>query len=158
MNGTVVKVEPHKSALGGLDANIMALLAYLITGVLGWIPGVRYFAWAAPLVLFFLEKNSSFIRFHAMQSFILNIISAILAFILRVVVYGALYSSFYTGYYYGSWGAIGAVTLIATLISIAITVVAILAMVKACGYIEFKIPLIGSLAAKFGSKAANINF
>ncbi|NLF21130.1 MAG: hypothetical protein GX588_06935, partial [Clostridiaceae bacterium] len=42
---------PHKSSLGNLDANVLALLAYLAAVVVGWIPVLRYGAWLAPLVL-----------------------------------------------------------------------------------------------------------
>jgi len=41
----------------GLNANVAALLCY----VLGWVSG---------LVFFFLEKDSKFVRFHALQSII----------------------------------------------------------------------------------------
>ncbi len=33
--------QPHRSSLGGLDANIMALLCYLVTFVGGLIPVVK---------------------------------------------------------------------------------------------------------------------
>ena len=60
-----------KSALG-MEANIAALLSYL----LGFISGIIFYA---------LEKENKFVRFHAMQSmvvfaflFILNIVARVL--------------------------------------------------------------------------------
>lgn len=44
----------------GLDANVAALLAY----VLGWVTG---------LVFFLIEKDSTFVRFHALQSIYLSV-------------------------------------------------------------------------------------
>lgn len=155
MNNTTQKVNPHKSSLG-MDANLLAMLAYIATGVLAWIPGIRYFAWAAPLVLFFIEKDSGFVRFHAMQAFILNAIGAILGFIVSVVVAGAVAASLYTYDYNAfsaSLGALGIISFIAFAISIVITVFAIIALIKANGYIEYKIPLVGKFAEKFANKA-----
>ena len=84
--------QPHRSSLGGLDANIMALLCYLVTFVGGLIPVVKYVAWLLPLVIVFLEKESGLVKFHAMQAFVLNLISfvvTVLITILTVVGAGA---------------------------------------------------------------------
>ncbi len=43
----------------GLDANVAGLLCYLV----GWISG---------LVFFLIEKESRFVRFHAMQSILMS--------------------------------------------------------------------------------------
>src|SRR5258705_5588176 len=60
----------------GLDENIAALLSY----VLGWIGG---------LVFFLIEKNSRFVRFHAMQSLLLSgglfIVMMILWFVMVIL-------------------------------------------------------------------------
>lgn len=158
MYGTNVKVEPHRSSLG-MDANILAMLAYLVTGALAWIPGVVYFIWIAPLVFFFIEKNSEFVRFHAMQATVLFFIRAILALIMNIIISAvtvAVYSSFYYGY--GSYGAALIFVFLGAAIGITITVFAIIALIKAYGYTEYKIPLIGNLAEKFGKIAKNIKF
>src|SRR5215208_7905053 len=49
----------------GLDENIAALLSY----VFGWISG---------LIFFLIEKESRLVRFHAMQSLLLNVAGAII--------------------------------------------------------------------------------
>jgi uncharacterized membrane protein len=131
------------------------MLAYLVTGILAWLPGIRYFAWAAPLILFFIEKDSSFVRFHAMQAFILNVIGALLVFIMNVVVYGIFAAGMYTTDYTAwsaSLGALGVISIIAGVISIIITVFAIIALVKAYGYNAYKIPLVGNLVDKFAKR------
>ena len=53
MSATIV--EPHKSSIGNLDANVMALLAYLATGILMYIPYIKYVAWLA--LVFFLKTK-----------------------------------------------------------------------------------------------------
>ena len=69
-------IDPHKSTIGGMDANLLALIAYIASAAVGFIPLLRYLAWLAPLVIFFMEKESGFVKFHAMQSFVLNLIGA----------------------------------------------------------------------------------
>lgn len=146
---------PHKSSLGNIDANIMALLAYLATTVIGWIPGIRYVAWLAPLVLFFLEKDSRFIKFHSMQAFLLQAVGSIINFILSVIIGGLLSTMLFNYSNVGAvrLGAFGVISIIGLLVSIAITVFAVIAMIGAYQYKETHIPLIGSLAEKFSNRA-----
>ena len=149
----VVSVEPHKSSLGDLDANIVALIAYVAAGVIGWIPYLKYVAWLAPLVIFFLEKKSGFVRFHAMQAFILNAISAVLSFLLVVVIGGIAMGSMNTvGNVYAAAGTVLLLGTIATIIGVIITIFAIIALVNALQYKTYRIPVIGNLADKFSNK------
>lgn len=149
-----MKVNPHKSSLG-MDANVMALLCYLAAFVLSWIPIVQYVAWAAPLVIFFIEKESPFVKFHAMQAFVLEavvwifqvVLGIIIAISWRAAIYGDVYSALST-----SFGIAGVLGVLLTIISIIITVFAIIALVKAYGYFEYKIPVVGNLAEKFSKK------
>lgn len=134
----------HKSSLGNLDANVLALLAYLAAVVVGWIPVLRYGAWLAPLVLFFVEKNSKFVRFHAMQAFVLQVISSAIAFLVSVV-FGGVIRAVVDNIY--SFAIITSITgLVVTVISIAVSVFAILAMVGAYNYKETHIPVVGGIA------------
>ena len=80
-----IKTAPHKSSLGGLDANLMALLCYVAAFVIGLIPGIRYVAFLAPLALYFLEKGSRFVKFHAMQAFMLQLLYMLLNLILSLI-------------------------------------------------------------------------
>lgn len=146
---TTETVEPHKSSLG-LDANMMALLCYLATLILSFIPFIKYIAWAAPLVIFFLEKNSSFVKFHALQAFMINIINAVLGFILYLIMMASISSMVYGLYYRAGYGAgyIFASTL-SWIIFAVIGIFGIVAMIKAYKYAEYKIPVIGNLAMKF---------
>ena len=154
MSNSTMKENPHKSSLG-MDANLLAMLAYLVTCIFTWLPGIRYFAWAAPLILFFIEKESGFVRFHAMQSFILNVVGALLAFILNVVVYGIFAAGMYTSdlnAWSASLGALGVISVIAVAVCVVITVFTIIALIKAYGYSDYQIPLIGKLAERFTNK------
>ena len=142
-----VTVAPHKSSLGGLDANIWGLLAYLASGVLGLIPGIKYVAWLAPLVLYFLEKNSSFVKFHAMQAFCINLLSAALSIIVAIIAAIAVAASATS--LAGLGGGVAALTITSVLtviISIVVLVFEIIALVKAYKYQEYEIPGLGNLA------------
>ena len=57
-------VQTTKSSTG-LDENLAALLSY----VFGWVSG---------LIFFLIEKDSRLVRFHAMQSILLNVAALIL--------------------------------------------------------------------------------
>lgn len=142
-------VQPHKSSLGDIDANVMALVAYLSATVLGWIPGIRYVAWLAPLVIFFLEKNSGFVKFHAMQAFVLNAISTAFFVVISVILGGIVAAALVgpTGVY-AAFGALGLVTMLSTLVAIVFTVFAIIALIQAYQYKEYRIPIVGGLSDK----------
>jgi uncharacterized membrane protein len=94
----------------GLEENVAGLLCY----VLGWITG---------LVFFLIEKDSKFVKFHAMQSIITFGACTILSFIPIV-----------------NW-----------FIGIIALVLWILLMVKAYQGQKFKLPFIGDLAEKWSS-------
>lgn len=149
-----MKVNPHRSSLG-MDANVMALLCYLAAFILGWIPVIKWVAPIAPLVIFLIEKESPFVKFHAMQAFILQVISWAFSVVIGIIVAIAWSSYVYTDLYTGlgaSLGIVGILTGLLTIVGIILTIFAIIALVKAYGYFEYKIPVVGNLAEKFGKK------
>jgi uncharacterized membrane protein len=147
---------PHKSSIGGMDANVMALIAYIGASVLSWIPGVKYVAWLFPLFLFFFEKNSVFVKFHAMQAFLLNAIGAVLAFLVSVVIGGIVLASINASTslnsYTAALGAAGVIGFFATIIGLIILVFSIIALVSAYQYKLYKAPVLGNFAEKLAMK------
>jgi uncharacterized membrane protein len=141
-------VDPHKSSIGGLDANIMALIAYIGGAVIGWIPVLRYFAWLVPIVIFFLEKNSTFVKFHAMQAFLLNVVGSVLSLIVYVLIGGIIRAA----NPYQMFGTLAIVGVLVMIISIIITIFSILALYNAYKYKLYFIPVIGKLADKLSTK------
>lgn len=122
----------------GLDDNVASLLAYL-------------FQFVGGLVFFLIEKDSRFVRFHAMQSMLLSgvfwiglialwIVSAVLMLILGQI----------------SGVLAGLIWVITVLLQVVLVVAAligfILCMIKAYGRQYFKLPLLGSYAEKFSQK------
>jgi uncharacterized membrane protein len=103
----------------GLDANLAAMLCYAV----GWVSG---------LIFFVMEKDSRFVKFHAMQSIIVS---------LAVTVF---------------WYALLMIPLIGLFLSpfvfLAGVVLWILLMVKAYNGEKFKMPLAGDIAEQQASK------
>ena len=55
-------VQPHKSSIGNMEANLVALLSYLVASLLLMIPAIGYVAWVVPLVVYLIETKSTFVR------------------------------------------------------------------------------------------------
>ncbi|CAD5244205.1 DUF4870 domain-containing protein [Thermococcus camini] len=110
--------EPKKTSLG-MDENLEGLLAYLAW----WITGIIFLV---------LEKESDFVRFHAMQSTITFIGITVLQVILSLIPY------------------IGGI--LAWLLGIIGFVLWILGMVKAYQGERYKFPVVGNLAEEWMGK------
>ncbi len=103
----------------GLKSNIAGLLCY----VLGWITG---------LVFILIEKNDSFVRFHAMQS---------------IITFGGLMLiSLLSGFIPFLGGVL------APLLSILGLVLWIIMMIKAFQGQRFKLPWVGDMAEQYSEK------
>lgn len=130
-------VQTAKSSTG-LDENVAALLAYVLTLVTG-------------LVFFFIEKDSRFVRFHAMQAILLGATF----FVLTVVIYIA-------------WAILLIVVvqvsevmallvnivfmLILAVFYLAFLISWIMCLIKAFQKQYFKLPVLGNFAEKFSTK------
>ena len=103
----------------GLDANLAAMLSYAI----GWVTG---------LIFFVLEKDSRFVKFHAMQSLVVWIVWFVAWYILLMIpILG--------------W-------ILAFLMFPASVILWILLMVKAYNGEKFKMPFAGDIAEQQASK------
>lgn len=149
---------PHKSSLG-LDANILVMLLYAIPALLGALPLVEYIAWLAPLVFFFLEKNSKFVKFAAVQSLFISVVQTVIGIFFAIVTFivtprgwGGLY--FFFGARTTAMTVVWVLSLVVDLLFLALFV---FILVKAYGYKQVELPLIGSLAHKFSDKLDSMN-
>ena len=130
-------VQAAKSSTG-LDENLAALLSY----VFGWISG---------LVFFLIEKDSRLVRFHAMQSLLLNVAALVIGIVFWII---AVTSSLVVGYVSGILGFIVWIimVLVGVVIGIGLLVAAIISLIKAFQGQYFKLPVIGNYAEKFSAK------
>jgi len=83
--------DPHKSSLG-MDANIMALLTYVAMAIVAAIPWLRFVAFAAPVVIYFMESQSDLVRYHALQATVLGIVSVALLILSNLPLLGILFT------------------------------------------------------------------
>jgi uncharacterized membrane protein len=122
----------------GLDENVASLLAYL-------------FQFLGGLIFFLIEKDSRFVRFHAMQSMLLSgvfwvveIGLWILSFVLALII----------GYVSGLLGSLVWVlmTLLAGIVALAFVVGLVLCMIKAFQGQYIKLPVLGNFAEKYSQK------
>jgi uncharacterized membrane protein len=127
-------VQTAKSSTG-LDENIAALLSYIF----GWVSG---------LIFFLIEKDSRLVRFHAMQSILLNGAALVLGFVLWFVwVFGVIIFASISDTLGSLVGLVLGLLLFVFWIGLLIAVV--LCLVKAYQKQYFKLPVIGNFAEKF---------
>ena len=141
-NQPPVQVSSQPPALGksstGLDENVAALLSYIF----GWISG---------LIFFLMEKDSRLVRFHAMQSILLNVsfivilIALYIAWAVVVIVLAMISDVLASigGLLFG---------LLILVFFIAILIAWVMCLIKAYGQQYFKLPIIGNFAEKFSQK------
>lgn len=130
-------VQTAKSSTG-LDENIAALLSYIF----GWVSG---------LIFFLIEKDSRLVRFHAMQSLLLNVAAGIIAVVLWILWFvlavAASMASETLGFLVSA-----VLGLLIFVFWIALLIGVILCLVKAYQRQYFKLPIIGNFAEKFSAK------
>ena len=130
-------VQTTKSSTG-LDENIAALLSY----VFGWVSG---------LIFFLIEKDSRLVRFHAMQSILLNaaalVVGVVLwfAWVILAIILGQV-SEMLAGLVSLVLGLLIFVFYIGLLIAV------VFCLIKAYQKQYFKLPVIGNFAEKFSTK------
>ena len=102
----------------GLEENVAGLLCYIV----GWISG---------LVFFLIEKDSKFVKFHAMQSIITSVALMIIFWVVNIIPFVG-------------WAISGIVGVLALVLWIVL-------MIKAYQGEKFKLPVIGDLAEKWSA-------
>lgn len=139
------KFEPHKSSLD-LDANIVVLISYLGGIIISFIPGISFLAFAVPIIIFCLEKDSKFVKFHAMQGILLTVAGIVFSILLTILI--AIFTALLL--FSSGTAAISVISLTAILtfvISTIMFIFMIIASVKAWNYECYEIPIVGKLAS-----------
>ena len=147
-------IAPHKSSLG-MNANLTVLIAYLAIAVGAWIPFLTWIAWICPLVFFFLEKESKFVKFHSIQAIIIGIVSAVLNLIFQIL-YWITVPKFW-GYAVGyGFGIHTVFSIISYIISLAVLLLMGYLAYMSFNYKSVELPVIGPFAEKMSAKLDNI--
>jgi uncharacterized membrane protein len=130
-------VQAGKSSTG-LEENLAALLSY----VFGWLSG---------LIFLLIEKDSRLVRFHAMQSIMLNVLAVVIGIVLWILMFIFLLLATQLPGFLGT-----IIGLLATLLwiafSIGLLIAWVMCLIKAYQGQFFKLPVIGNLAEKFVNK------
>ena len=122
----------------GMDENVAALLSYIFT-------------WVSGLVFFLIEKESRFVRFHAMQAILLGASAAVLGIVLWIAwAVLAIVMAMVSEVLASLVGLV--VGLLIFVFYIAILVAWVLCLIKAYQKQYFKLPVIGNFAEKFSAK------
>ena len=130
-------VQTGKSSTG-LDENVAALLAYVAT-------------WVSGLVFFLIEKESRFVRFHAMQAILLGASALVLGLVLYFlwffgwIIFASI--SDVLGWLVGL-----VLGLLIFVFWIGFLIAFVMCLVKAYQKQYFKLPVIGNFAEKFSMK------
>ena len=128
--------QPAKSSTG-LDENVASLLSY----VFGWVSG---------LIFFLMEKDSRLVRFHAMQSILLNVLIVVVAIVLGIVISILIFilgqiSGLLAGIAWLLW------VLFELVFGLAILIVWVMCLINAYGGVMYKLPIIGNYAEQFSA-------
>jgi uncharacterized membrane protein len=122
----------------GLDENVAALLSYIAT-------------WVSGLIFFLIEKESRFVRFHAMQAILLGASGLVLGLGLYFVwVFGWLIFASISDVL--GWLVGLVLGLLIFVFWIAFLIAFVMCLIKAYQKQYFKLPVIGNFAEKFSMK------
>jgi uncharacterized membrane protein len=161
-------IQPHKSSLG-IDANIIALVIFVVMAIVWWIPYLRYLAWCVPAVIFFIEKESKFVKFQACTAIAIGILRAAIEIIMEILIriitptMPSLSSLNVLTFRADMASALRrldialflyeASIIIGIVLTVGIAVLGVMALL----YKQIKLPLIGFIAEKLSSKLSNVN-
>ncbi|MGZ4829812.1 MAG: DUF4870 domain-containing protein [Candidatus Angelobacter sp.] len=121
--------SPAGTASSGMTNNVAGCLCYLV----GWVTG---------LIFLVIEpyKNDRFVRFHAFQSIFLSI--AVFAVWIGVLILSTILGFITRGLGFFLMGPL------MMIIWLGVVVAVVICMIKAYGNQQFKLPIIGDMAAK----------
>ena len=129
---------PVSKSSTGLDENVAAPLSYIF----GWVSG---------LIFFLIEKDSRLVKFHAMQSILLNAAALVIGIVLWVAwvivaIAFAMVSETMASLVSVLFGLVIMVFYLGLLLGV------IFCLIKAYQKQYFKLPVIGNFAEKFSAK------
>lgn len=144
------KYEFHKSSILGMDANIVSLLVYLLPFVFSvvlYMSNAAVFSWLIPLIVIIMEKDSKLVKFHAWQAFLMDVFYGfIFGIITGIGIVGAIFSIFASNI--GGFATAVFFIFILGIIFTFISILQVIAAIKAYGWIAYRLPFVGNWAKK----------
>lgn len=117
------KIQGKKTSMG-LDENVAGALCY----VLGFLTGI---------VFYVMEKDSKFVKFHAVQSIAIFLPLMVLNWIISSMLYWAF-----------SFSMMGLIGILSSIISLIALILWIILILKAYQGEKYKLPIVGDIAEK----------
>jgi len=145
-------MKQNKSSFLNLNASIVVLIAYLGGLIFKWLDTACYFAWSIPLIIYLVESKNEFVKKQSAQATLLYLVSSILSiaiYILLLIFAPSETSDIYNMIITGSLFLVGAISLLSTIIAIAITIFAVVATLKTYNYEDYEIPYLSKYLPKF---------
>jgi len=124
-------VSAAMSAGSDLEENVAGALAY----ILGVLSGLYFYV---------TEEENDFVRFHAMQSIIFSLAAFVGSWVINTVLFSLLFSP--TAFGSGGFGVFRILSLLTTLLWVAVVGVWVLLMFKAYNGERYKLPVLGDFA------------
>ncbi len=139
----------HLSSIGNLEAKVVVLAMYIIAMLTTFSSKIAFCAWLVPFIVFLIEKDSMFVKFHSMQCFLLNITIKVIGIIISILFGGAGIAVYLLGVVGALAVGFSAILMIIVfLVSIAILVCELIVAIKAYKYEEKKLPIVGNWAER----------
>lgn len=139
-------IKQHRS-LFNLNGNIIIFIIYFSATILNFILGLRILSWITPLLIFFLENNSKYVKFHALQALFLEII-----LILFFFFFGIIATTIMSSFNFSTSANVLVNTLLSSIITILNPIISLICsavvVYKSWGYTYFKLPFLGNYVTK----------
>lgn len=114
----------------GLEENVAGALAY----VLGILSGLYFYV---------TEEGNEFVRFHAMQSIVFSLVAFVGVWIINTIIFSLFFSP---TSFAGGFGVFRILSLLSTLLWLAVVGVWVFLMFKAYNGERYKLPVLGDFA------------
>lgn len=149
------QIQPHKSSIGNIAANLVAMLCFLAVLLF------HTFGMVAVLVVFFVEKNSKYVKTQALQAILLYLLRTVLVVALDMFDKG-FSGVFSLSFLPGGWlsglfrqGSSLALGFARAGVGIAFAALCVWCALRAYKWSDQKLPVLGDWAGQLYQKSQN---
>ncbi len=147
--------ENHKSSIGDLEANIVSLLIYITIIVVELFnPGgqnsiLSLISFLIPIAVYFIEKKSMLVKFHAIQLAFLNVLVWIFGLVMQLILGILITIAKTSGDLAMVEGNLTILGYIVLAVAMALLIYKFILMIKAYQWTAYHLPLVGKFADKY---------
>lgn len=145
------KYKPHKSSIINISVRLLLILTVILSFFINLGSTNYIFAWIPPMIVFYLEKESIFVKYHSLLLVFIEIVRGLFLFFLTI-----LSLQFNIPYFYGMLGqgdfSIGAIGYFDIALSVIILVFQIYQIWKISNYQELNIKSVDKVLYYFIKK------